>query len=239
MVDECEDATSAIASLQAHRPDVVFLDVQLPGATGFDVLHASQLVPRPFIVFASAHSQPAVQAFDADAADYLLKPFNDERLARSLQRVRAAIERRREGKLAEEIRSLVHGLEGATPTANDAGAAPVAAGQAPAAFLRRVAVTIGSRTVLVKLADVDWFEASGNYIALHVGPQRYLVRQALSALERQLDPEMFTRIHRSAIVHLDRVREIRATGSSDFTVTLLNGTVLPMSHRYRGRLRGQ
>jgi two-component system LytT family response regulator len=231
VLGECEDAAAAVAAIRALRPDVVFLDVQMPGADGFDVIDAAQVTPAPFVVFATAHARHAVRAFDAGAGDYLLKPYDDGRLSRALRRAREALAARGARGLAEEVRSLVEALG-----AEDVRV-PAPAVAASPRYLQRLAVTVGPRTRLVRVPEIDWVEASGNYVALHVGAQQYLVRLALTALEQRLDPAAFARIHRSALVQIDRVRELRAVGNGDYKVVLADGTVLPMTQRYRERLR--
>ena len=204
IVGDCEDADSCVEVIRELKPELVFLDIRMPGADGFEVLERAQVTPRPFIIFVTAFAKHAVRAFDTEAVDYLLKPYDDKRLARALERARSAI---------------------------------AATGGLRPRYLERLAATIGKRTVFIKTDDVDWIEASGNYVCLHTRGQEFLLRTALSAIEAQLDPAKFVRIHRSAIVHIDRVREMRTTGSGEHKLALSDGSVLPMSHRYRDRLR--
>jgi two-component system LytT family response regulator len=201
IVGEAEHVEEARALVRTERPDLILLDVRMPGADGFALVDGLHVTPAPYVIFVTAHAEHAVAAFDAEAVDYLLKPFDDERLARALDRARAEIARRRP----------THGLE-------------------------RFAVTMGRRTRYVPAGDVDWIEGSGNYAKLHVGREAHLVRTTLSVLERDLDPLQFARVHRSAIVALDRVRELQSLGGGEYRVVLRDGTQVPMSQRYRDRL---
>lgn len=201
IVGEAEDVEQAREMVREHRPDLILLDIRMPGANGFALVEDLHLTPMPYVIFVTAHAEHAVEAFDAEAVDYLLKPFDEERLARALERARAAIARRRGSRHVE-----------------------------------RFAVTVGRLTRYVAARDVDWIEGDGNYAKLHVGKGTHLVRTTLSALEQELDPSKFARVHRSAIVSLDRVRELRSLGGGEYRVLLTDGTQVPMSQRYRHRL---
>jgi len=246
VVGECADGESALGAIARLQPDLVFLDVRMPGLSGPEVAHALRAAaPAPQVVFVTAHAAHAVEAFDIDAVDYLLKPFDAARLARAVERVG----RRREqpGEALRRLEELVtrleeqavadpaQGLLGALPIATSTGA-PAAAPttvEAPA----RLAVKVDGRTLLVRPADIDWIEAVGNYVRLHVKGARYLHREALSSLERRLQPASFVRIHRGTLVNLERVREIQPGVGDDPVVLLADGTRLQLSRRYRARLR--
>jgi two-component system LytT family response regulator len=200
---ECEDADSCVQVIRERKPELVFLDIQMPGADGFDVVDRAQVTPRPFIIFVTAFAQHAVRAFDIDAVDYLLKPYDDKRLARALDRARSAL----------------------------------AARAGPPRYLERLAATIGKRTIFIKTDEIDWIEASGNYVNVHTSRHTYLLRTSMSAIEARLDPAKFARVHRSTIVRIDRVLELRSTGSGDYKIALSDGSIVPMSARYRDRLR--
>lgn len=235
VVAEAEDAVAARRAIAESRPDVVFLDVEMPGGDGFDVLETARAAGAkwaPFVVFVTAFANHAVRAFDADAVDYLLKPYDDARLMRSLARAREAVAARGVPALASEVRTLLDALK------RDASS-PRATSASRDSWLRRIAVTVGTRTVFAKLEDVDWIEASDNYVCLHAGGKHYVVRTTLAALEAQLDPSAFVRVHRSAIVQIDRVREIRTTAQGDARAVMADGKEVAISARYRERLRGR
>jgi two-component system LytT family response regulator len=201
VVGEAEHVEQARELIRAERPDLVLLDVRMPGADGFALVESLHLTPRPYIIFVTAHAEHALEAFDAEAVDYLLKPFDDERLARALERARGALASRGGGR-----------------------------------HLERFAVTAGRTTRYVAATEVDWIEGCGNYARLHVGKGTHLVRTTLAALERELDPARFARVHRSAIVALDRVRELHSLGGGEYRVRLADGTQVPVSQRYRENL---
>ena len=206
VVAECARAVEAVRTIRAEKPDLVFLDVEMPGLNGFHVMDALGLDPPPFVIFVTAHAEHAVRAFDRAAGDYLLKPYDDERLARAVDRGRAA-SRSRPGAQAGK-------------------------------YLDRIAVVIGRKTILVTTEEIDWVEARDNYVCLHAGGERHLVRMALGALEARLDPARFVRVHRSAIVRFDRIRELQSHRQGIYRLVLRDGTELPVGEKYRHRLRG-
>jgi two-component system, LytTR family, response regulator len=216
VVGECGDGASAIAAIAASRPDLVFLDVQMPERDGFDVVKA--LPPRqiPAILFVTAYDQYALRAFDVHAVDYLLKPFTGERFRTALARARERIARH----------------------APDPALAGLAAALRSPTYLSRLPVRTGGRTIFVDLAAVDWIEAADNYVRLHAQQREYLARETLAALDAQLDPEVFARIHRSVIVRIDRIAEVRPTSHGDAEVVLRGGARLPASRTWRHRLSG-
>lgn len=217
VIGECEDGESAVAAIEANRPDLVFLDVQMPERDGFEVLQAIPEAELPAILFVTAYDRYALRAFDVHAIDFLLKPFTGERFRVALARARERLERRD----------------------RDAGLAALAASlRERPRYLSRVPVRTSSRIVLVDLATVDWLEAADNYVRLHVQKREYLLRETLASLESQLDPDRFARIHRSAIVQIDRIVELHPATHGDFDVLLRDGTRLTLSRTWRERLRG-
>lgn len=208
---ECADGVSAVTAIERERPDLVFLDIQMPELDGFGVLRRIDLGELPSIVFVTAYDRYALRAFDVHAIDYLLKPFTRERFRRALGRARQRIGRREDpglSALAEALRN-------------------------PPRYLNRVAVRTSSRIVLVDLADVDWIEAADNYVRLHSRRREYLLRDTLASLEQQLDPERFARIHRSAIVQIDRIAELHPAKHGDMDVVLKTGEILTLSRTWR------
>ena len=219
---EAADGDQALDAVRAHRPDLVFLDVQMPGRDGFGVVEAVGPAAMPTTVFVTAFDQHALRAFEVAAVDYLLKPYDDARFHQALDRARRDARARREapGELAERLRALL-----------DAQAAPEPAAPEPAAPLDRVLVRAGGRLSVVRTEAIDWAEAEGDYVALHVGPHRHLLRETLTQLAAQLG-DRFVRVHRSAVVNLDRVRDLRPTASGDCWVRMLDGTEVRASRRY-------
>jgi two-component system, LytTR family, response regulator len=216
---ECGNGREAIAAIRRDRPDLVFLDVQMPGIGGFGVLEALEPAQAPAVVFVTAFDEFAVRAFEVHALDYLLKPFDGPRFLRSLERARDAVRRRRAGQLDDRLAGLLARL--------DTGDR----------YLRRVLVKAGSRTVLLRTEEIDWLESAANYVRVHVGRERHLLRETMTALEDKLDPDRFVRIHRSTIVNLDRVRELEPYFHGDYVLRLADGTRLTLSRSYRDRVQ--
>ena len=248
IVGEAADGPSAVDAILALRPDLVFLDVQIPGFDGFDVVGRTASTYLPTIIFVTAYDRYALRAFEVHALDYLLKPIAHRRFQDALRRARRELDRRvREvtgdpasdvdsdviAAVAERVRKLLDEREMASGR-SASGVAPTDATRFPGRFT----VRDGERYVLLRATDVDWAEASANYVRLHVGPKTFQMRMTMADLERQLDPAQFTRIHRSAIVNLDRVREIRPEWHGEYEVVLVTGAVLRLSRGYRDRLLG-
>jgi two-component system LytT family response regulator len=221
IVGEAESGPEAVALVERERPDLLFLDVQMPGADGFGVLAALPPEVLPRVVFVTAYDAYAIRAFDVHAVDYLLKPFDEERFQTALERAKAQL-RKSEG--AEWEARLQRVLDEARPSSRP---------------LERILVRRGETAHLLPVERVDWLEAEDNYVRLHSGGESYLVRGTLAAFEARLDPTRFARIHRSHIVHLDRIRTLHPWSHGDWLVTLHDGTELMLSRRYRDRLPGE
>ena len=247
IVGEADDGLSAVAAILSLRPDLVFLDVQMPGFDGFEVVSRIASTHLPTIVFVTAYDRYALRAFEVHALDYLLKPIAHRRFQEALRRARHELTRRQRdaaqaanGDAAREddtLAAVADRLRRLLDERESGAASPPAAGDGPR-YAVRFTVRDGERYVLLRVADIDWAEASANYVRLHVGPRMFQMRTTMSELERQLDPVQFTRIHRSAIVNLDRVREIRPEWHGEYDVALTTGTTLRLSRGYRDRLLG-
>jgi two-component system LytT family response regulator len=221
VVGECADGAEAIPRIRQERPDLVFLDVQMPGVDGFGVVEAIGADRMPVTVFASAYVEFALRAFEAYALDYLLKPFDEERFARTLARARQATRARRPAS-DPRLDALVQFL------------------QAPSRpeYPQLLAVKSGDQYRFVEVADIDWIEADGNYIRLHMGKESRLVHKTLAEMEeRLLDPARFLRIHRSTIVNLSRIATVEPLFNRELSVALKDGTKLVCSRRYRPGLQ--
>lgn len=218
VLGECTDGREAVTTIEAERPDLVFLDVQMPELDGFGVLEVLDVEEMPVVVFVTAFDQFALRAFDAHAVDYLLKPFDRERFQRALGRARIQVERHSEDDFGERLRTLLGQLK---PKAE---------------FLERLAVRAGGRIVFIRTDEVDWIDAQGNYARLHLKERTYLLRETMSALEAKLDPARFVRIHRSTIVNAERIRELEPMFAGEYLVILRDGTKLPSSRTYRDKL---
>jgi two-component system LytT family response regulator len=219
---ECARGEEAVEAIRSHRPHVVFLDVDMPGMSGFDVVEAIPAAERPLVVFVTAYDEFAVRAFEVHALDYLLKPYDQERFATMLARVRERVAPR---------------LNGA-PAGAGADLAAMAAmlEEMRARGPERLVVRSGQEMVFVAVRDVDWIEAADNYVELHVGTQVHLLRETLSSVERRLSPAAFARIRRDAIVNLERVRAVRPAEDGDFEIVLRDGRTLALGRTYRARV---
>ena len=219
LVAECPDAPATIAAIEQFRPDLVFLDVQMPGGSGFDVIEAIGADRMPLVVFVTAFDRYALRAFDVHALDYLLKPFDRERFREALARAREHVERRANGNLEERLLALVSDLK---------------PGPQP---LGRFAIKSAGRVFFVRADEIEWIEAAGNYVKLHVGPEAHLFRETMNAIEAKLDPGIFVRIHRSHIVNIERVRELQPWFNGEYVVFLTSGARLTLSRGYREKLQ--
>ena len=228
IVGECAGGRDAVRAIGELAPDLVFLDVQMPGLDGFGVVDAVGAARMPPVIFVTAYDEHALRAFDAHALDYLLKPIDDERFAVAVARARQRVMERRSGARADALAARL------AAALADAAAAPPT--PTPAAGPRLVVRDRG-RVLLIDPADVDWVEAEGDYVRLHVAGRGHLHRETMAAMEARLAPPRFARIHRSAIVNVDRVREVRPRGDREYTVVLRDGTRLGLSRGYRDRVR--
>jgi two-component system LytT family response regulator len=215
---EYGDGQEALVGLQERRPELVFLDVQMPVLDGFGVLEALAGEPLPVVIFVTAYDRYALKAFEVHALDYLLKPFDKDRFTAALKRAKEQV---RQGKVLALDDRLVELLQTAQ---NRRWAAD------------RLMVKSGGRVYFVALADIDWIEAAGNYVRLHVGKDEHLLRQSLSGLESRLDANRFVRIHRSTMVNVERIRELQPTFHGDYVIILKDGTELALSRSCRQKL---
>jgi two-component system, LytTR family, response regulator len=214
---ECGNGVEAIKAIQEKQPDLVFLDIQMPEKDGFDVIRSIGPKSLPTIVFITAYDQYALQAFEVHALDYLLKPFNRERFHQAVLRAKEQIESRRRGDLDERLASLISSI---SPEKK---------------YLERLVVKSVGRVFFLKTSEIDWIEASGNYLKLHVGRDSHMIRETMNAIESKLDPSQFMRIHRSTIVNIDRIKELHPMFSGDYSAILRDGTELALSRNYRER----
>ena len=218
VIGQCASGEEAIEAIGRQRPDLVFLDVHMPEVGGFDVLERVGPDAVGVVVFVTAYDEYALKAFEVNAIDYLLKPFDAERLRGTIERVRRQVELRGSKVAGNRLESLLRSLTRRP--------------QRPP----RLALKVDGRTVFVNVQEVDYVEAAGNYVSVQVGSDSYLVRERLSQMEATLDPDTFTRIHRSTIVNVTRVKEMAPLFNGDQALTLKNGKKLTVSRSYRDRL---
>lgn len=218
LVAECGDGEDAIQAVAARRPDLLFLDVQMPELDGFGVLAAFPPDERPHVVFVTAYDEHAVRAFEVNAIDYLLKPVEPRRFEAALARVRTRLagpSADRDTVLEAVLNELRRGR----------------------GYASRLVVRDGSRVSFVRVEDIDWIDAAGNYVKLHVAGNVHLLREPLKTLETRLDPDRFLRVHRSAIVNLERIASVEPYFHGEYTLTLRDGTRITSSRTHSARLR--
>jgi len=218
VIGECTGGDQAIGSINSLRPDLVFLDVQMPEVNGFDVLAALAPDRMPVVIFVTAYDQYCLQAFEYSALDYLLKPVDRKRFRVSLDRAKSRINSNRKSGLAAEAAVILENWK------------------TKPAYLERIAIKTSGRVLLAKTDEIDWIEAQGKYVRVHIGGRSHLLRDGMAALEAQLDPRKFLRIHRSVIVNLDRIRELEPWFHNEYRVVLNDGTRLMLSRTCKKRL---
>ncbi len=224
LVAECQDGRQTVSAINCFRPDLLLLDIQMPDLDGFQVL--SEIAPRemPTVIFTSAYDQYAIRAFEAHALDYLLKPFDQERLHAAIQRARVELakseNREMTHKLLEMLSHLKSGPSTATTDSQD-----------------RLVIKAKGRVIFLDLEEIDWVEAAANYVRLNVGKESYLLRETISRTSERLDPNQFIRIHRSTIVNVRKIKELIPVNSGEYIVVLKNGKELSCSRGYRALLQ--
>ena len=220
VVAECSDGEKALAAIKRHAPRLVFLDVKMPRLGGIDLLEQLDRDARPLVVFITAHDSFAVRAFQQNAFDYLLKPFDQDRFDQMIHRVQARLQEREEARLGQSVKHLLAGTAGTIPAT-------------PKTNLERIVVRESGRVYFVDVAAVEWLQASGNYVALHVGGGKsHLVHDTMAAMEAKLDPTRFVRIHRSTIVRVDRIKELLPHFNGEYIVVLKDAVRLKLSRTY-------
>jgi two-component system LytT family response regulator len=219
IVGECGDGFEAVQAISEKRPDLVLLDVQMPGLDGFGVLASLDPAALPAVVFITAFDRYALKAFEAHAVDYLMKPFSSERLHEAVERARSVIDRSSSRDLDARLRSLLESI------------------QRERAYPEWLLIKKDDRSVFVPIAEIDWIESSRNNVRLHVGKEIYVYHETTSGIEARLDPRKFLRIHRSTIVNIERIRDLHPWFNGDYAVTMKDGTKLTLSSTYRERLK--
>jgi two-component system LytT family response regulator len=216
IVGECDNGTEAVAAIRALSPDLIFLDVQMPALDGFGVLEALKGERVPEVIFVTAYNEYAIQAFEVNALDYLLKPVDCARLSKAVERASAHLAQPR-GDLDTRFRAMLEDIK------------------ASSKFLKRLTIKLTGHTILLPTDEIDWIESYGNYLKVHAGRESHLIRGTMQSLEVKLDPETFVRVHRSAIVNIEKIKEIYPRSNGDQDLVLQNGQQLMLSRKYRDR----
>lgn len=234
VIGECANGREAINSVAELNPDVMFLDIQMPGMSGFDVVSKLQQDDMPMVIFVTAFDEFAIKAFDVHAVDYLLKPIEADRLREAVER--AAAHKLLSGEVSDKQRllELIISLTGKSESAisqllrDHTGVKP---------YPEKIAIKDGSEVTLVATADIDWVDAAGDYMCVHANDQTHVMRITMKELEDQLDPANFQRVHRSTIVNLDRVSKVCSHMNGEFHLILTNGASIKMSRSYKEKVK--
>jgi two-component system LytT family response regulator len=226
VIGECGGGRAAITAIRSVMPDVVFLDVQMPVVDGFGVIAEVGVAAMPAVVFVTAHDHYALEAFDAQAIDYVLKPIDDARFARAVASVRTRLSESRESEVARQLAQLLGDVRASVP-----------ASTSTSARADRLIARDGDRIDMIPFGEIDWVEADGDYVRIHAGNRQILVRMTMSAMEQSLPASEHVRIHRSTIVNVARIRTLRSLPNADVAVVLKNGVSLRGSRSYSAHLR--
>jgi two-component system LytT family response regulator len=218
VIGVCANGEEAIEAIEAKQPDVVFLDVQMPEIDGFQVLESLDPKRIPTVIFVTAYDQYALRAFDIHAVDYLLKPVDAERFTQALDRARKRLESKRSNGSDKHLKSLLEELKSKDRK------------------LERLVVKTGGKIFFLRTEEIDWIEAAGDYVKIHINTTEHIIRERITELESKLDPSRFLRIHRSTIVNIDRIKEMQPMFYGDYVVILRNGTQLNLSRTYREKI---
>jgi two-component system LytT family response regulator len=216
-VGDCANGKEAIEAIATLKPDLIFLDVEMPGIDGFEVLESLDPGRLPVVIFVTAYDQYAVRAFEIYALDYLLKPFDRERFEKSVTRAKEQLLKTND-TMSERILSALEQIK----------TRPV--------HLERLVIKMNGHVFFIKAEEIDWLEAEGNYVRVHAGKESYLLRDTITALEAQLDPKQFLRVHRSAIVNIDRIQELQPWFHGEYRIIMREGVQLTLSRSYREKL---
>ncbi len=220
IVAECKNGRETVDALERHKPDLLFLDVEMPELDGFGVAEEIGADQMPVVIFVTAYDQYAVQAFETHALDYLLKPFDEDRFFKALQRARGHLERARSSEVATRLLAMMQDVRPKPVPPSD-----------------RLVIKSGGRVVFLKSEEIDWVEAAANYVRIHAGNDEYLMRETMNAFEAKLDTRRFMRIHRSIIVNLEKIKELQPCNNGEYIVVLRTGKELSLSRSFRDRIQ--
>jgi len=224
VVAECQDGRQAVSAIRSFQPDMLLLDIQMPDLDGFQVLNEIPPDEMPVVIFTSAYDQYAIRAFEANALDYLLKPFDQERLHHAVERARSELRKERDREITHRILNLLSQVRSVAPAAAEKDS--------------RLVIKANGRVVFLDLDNIEWVEAAANYVRLNVGKESYLFRETISRISERLDANHFVRIHRSTIVNVRKIKELIPVNSGEYVVVLKSGRELSCSRGYRAALQG-
>lgn len=237
VIGECRSGREAVTAIREHSPDIVFIDIQMPEMDGFQVIEEIGVKEMPVTVFVTAYDKYALRAFDAHALDYLLKPFDYDRFGNALQRAKTQVRQQKLGEMGESFLAVLKDMRPAPAESSvkKENGQPLEAGaKGP---IDRVVIKSGGRIYFLKIEEIDWVEGAGDYLSLHAGNQTHLIRETMGNFHSKLNPKKFLRIHRSTIINIERVKEIRPLSKGEYVITLTNGVRLNSSRGYRQALQ--
>jgi len=234
IVRQCANGREALAAIAELQPDLMFLDIQMPGLSGFDVIKQVPQESLPMIVFVTAFDRFAIDAFEAHALDYLLKPVDETRLERALDRVRAQYQQRQAVAQREQLMAMLADVTGKGEI--ESGAVPGANAVAARRYATMLPIRVGRETIRLDVAAIDWIDAAGDHMCVHAASQTYVLRATMKELEEMLDPEVFQRVHRSTIVNLARVRSLRPHLNGECFLKLESGQEVKLSRSFRDKV---
>lgn len=215
LLEECTNGYEAVEAIVRHRPDLVFLDIQMPEMDGFQVIRQAEHFYRPYYIFATAYDSFALKAFDVNALDYLLKPFDDERFFQALQKAKALIHQQETSNIGDKIAGVIEFTQ--------ANKKPIQR------FASKIPIRETGRIYFIQTETIDWIEAADQYVQIHCGDKSFLLRESMNEMEQQLNPQLFFRIHRSTIINLTRIQELQPFFKGDYIVVLQDGTQLKLT----------
>jgi two-component system LytT family response regulator len=230
VVGKCANGVEAVRLIREKEPELLFLDIQMPRLNGFEVINRVGLAHLPVTIFITAYDAYAVRAFEASALDYLLKPYSDERFSQCLTKALDYVRTQKREEMSSRLLSLLDRNQQGEPER-----AAVIPAQSASRYLERLLIKVDGRVIFLPTKEINWIEAAGVYVQLHVGNRKYLHRVSLTELEMRLDPELFIRIHRSTIVNTSRVKELYLHSHGDYIAVLKDGTELKLSRSYRAK----
>lgn len=221
ILEECENGYEAVNVLKQSTPDILFLDIQMPEINGFEVLNQIEYLKIPAIIFVTAYNEYAIRAFEVHALDYLLKPFDKHRFVIAVERAKLHVRSLYSGQSERRLQSLVNEM-------NMKEKLPIS---------KRIMIKTSGRVYFIEFDEIDWIEADGNYVKIHTGEKSHMIRETMNHLEQKLDASKFSRIHRSAIVNIDKIKELQPWFHGDYTILLYSGKKLTMSRNYKELLQ--
>jgi two-component system LytT family response regulator len=237
VIAECRNGTEAVTAIREQSPDIVFLDIQMPEMDGFQVVEEVGAMRMPVTIFVTAYDKHALRAFEAHALDYLLKPFDHDRFNTALQRAKIFIRQQKLGEISESLFAMLQDMKlktGESPSETDNRNPEKAVHKEP---IDRVVIKSGGRIYFLKIEEIDWVEGAGDYLSLHSGNQIHLIRETMGSFHAKLNPQKFLRIHRSTLVNIERIKDIRPLFKGEYLITLTSGIRLKASRGYRHELQ--